>query len=208
MECEWGLGDQDDEEKWDTIWAWKDETGDKLVGQPRAVFEVLLLLSAEQRDWALVTSVLREMGTRRVSLRSAVTAALFTYVDTAQHAVALFETLKRENVKVHLHAYYAMMAALQRIEEEEEAATLLSRWDDSGTVTGDMMDFIVAGTDEQLFPETNPLVAKVNGRDPRKDVSAALDGLLRKDRAVLHTAGPPAVGVPDGPQVLHRVSYR
>eukprot|EP01062_Namystynia_karyoxenos_P058661 TRINITY_DN50177_c0_g1_i1.p1 TRINITY_DN50177_c0_g1~~TRINITY_DN50177_c0_g1_i1.p1 ORF type:complete len:435 (+),score=138.41 TRINITY_DN50177_c0_g1_i1:154-1305(+) len=157
---------------------------DVLEGQPRAVYETLLVLSAEARDWINVNALIDLMGQRGIALRSVVTAALFGYVENTNRALHLFERLKRSNVRLHLNTYYALMASFQKVEEREQGGTLHDKWVDTQLASGDMVDFIVGGVDDQIFPETNPL-ARVGGRDPQREAAAAIRELLDRDREVI-----------------------
>eukprot|EP00659_Diplonema_papillatum_P016245 gene16245-24902_t len=121
----------------------EDSDSDILRNQPTAVYETLLILSAEHQDWVNVTALLREMGHRGLQFRSVVAAGLFEYVTTTQMGLNLFEVLKKENVRLHLHTYYALMRSLERIESNETALSHNAQWHEKGELTGDMVDFIV-----------------------------------------------------------------
>eukprot|EP01063_Lacrimia_lanifica_P004753 TRINITY_DN12703_c0_g1_i1.p1 TRINITY_DN12703_c0_g1~~TRINITY_DN12703_c0_g1_i1.p1 ORF type:complete len:352 (+),score=147.30 TRINITY_DN12703_c0_g1_i1:92-1147(+) len=162
-------------------------TGDDVLRhQPAALYEVLLVMCAEHHDWVNVTALLRELGKRNVPLRSVVAAALFEYVTSAQMGLNLFEVLKKEGVKLHLHTYYALLRALDRLEEAETAMNLNAAWHEKGEVSGEMLDFIVSGPQDGLFPETS-VAGSISGSDPKEDVEKAISDLLRQDREVLYS---------------------
>eukprot|EP01064_Diplonema_japonicum_P031895 TRINITY_DN584_c2_g2_i1.p1 TRINITY_DN584_c2_g2~~TRINITY_DN584_c2_g2_i1.p1 ORF type:complete len:345 (+),score=55.04 TRINITY_DN584_c2_g2_i1:46-1080(+) len=156
---------------------------DVLAGQPLSVYETLLLLCAEAQDWINTTALVREMGHRNVHLRAPVAAALFNYIQTAQTALNLFEVLKKEGVKIHLHTYQAMLRVLDRIEESDRGMAFKAQWEETGDVSGDMMDFILNGSEDTLFPETSPYLNTVSNQDPKVEVERAISELLHVDRA-------------------------
>eukprot|EP01065_Artemidia_motanka_P027875 TRINITY_DN33072_c0_g1_i1.p1 TRINITY_DN33072_c0_g1~~TRINITY_DN33072_c0_g1_i1.p1 ORF type:complete len:363 (+),score=147.04 TRINITY_DN33072_c0_g1_i1:64-1152(+) len=168
-----------------------------LVGQPRAVFEVTLLLAVESDSWLAVDKVLSWMGdpARAVPVRGVMAGVLFSRVHDANKAVRLFELMKKSGVPLHINAYYSVSAALQRIEEADMAAGLKERWLQRGsaadTVDGDMVDFIVGGCEDQLFPETNPLTRMIAGQDAEQATTRAVQQLLDSERQLIRTDAAP-----------------
>ena len=132
-----------------TLWTPSDEgvvsagKQDLLSDQPTALYEALLLMAAESGDWLNVHALLREYGLRNVQFRSTVAAALLSYTSSPQMALSLFEVLKKENVKLHIHTYLALMRFFSVAEEEDTAGTLSAEYQEKGEVTADMVDFIL-----------------------------------------------------------------
>eukprot|EP01061_Rhynchopus_euleeides_P018375 TRINITY_DN30392_c0_g1_i1.p1 TRINITY_DN30392_c0_g1~~TRINITY_DN30392_c0_g1_i1.p1 ORF type:complete len:360 (+),score=162.80 TRINITY_DN30392_c0_g1_i1:59-1081(+) len=156
-----------------------------LHNQPTALYEVLVLMCAETKDWVNVHALLREYGLRNIQFRSVVAAALFDFTSSPQMALSLFEVLKKENVRLHLHTYLALLRSFDVAEEKEIASTLNTEWHQRGEVTADMVDFIVDGHCDNLMPETAPYLGRIDSSDPKEDIDAAIRDLLNKDKALL-----------------------
>eukprot|EP01060_Flectonema_neradi_P011551 TRINITY_DN18608_c0_g1_i1.p1 TRINITY_DN18608_c0_g1~~TRINITY_DN18608_c0_g1_i1.p1 ORF type:complete len:341 (+),score=61.70 TRINITY_DN18608_c0_g1_i1:38-1060(+) len=154
------------------------EADDVLRGQPVVLYEVLLLLCAEQQDWLNVFALLSEMGGRGVQFRTAVAASLFEFVQSTQQGIKVFVHLRESGVRMHINTYYALIRSLDKIEEREMADNLRIQLEGENEVTGEMIDFVVRGNKDAIHPETTPFVGHLLNSEPVAEVNKAITELL------------------------------
>jgi hypothetical protein len=86
---------------------------------------------------------------------------LFARCQSYPEALSVFHCLRKSNVKLNMHAYYAMCFCLQRLEEESWALRFQEKVKKSGKLSPQAAQFILDGCAEQLLPESKPWLGRV-----------------------------------------------
>lgn len=76
-------------------------------------------------------------------------------------ALGLFHSMRKAAVRMDMHAYYAMLFCLQRLEEESWAAKYREQLLKTDELSAEALQFILQGCDNQLVPESEPWRGRV-----------------------------------------------
>lgn len=86
---------------------------------------------------------------------------LFARVNNYPEALAIFHAMRKSNVRMNTHAYYAMTFCLQRLEEESWALRHRQKLSETDELSPEAIQFILDGPPGQLMPENKPWLGRV-----------------------------------------------
>ncbi len=86
---------------------------------------------------------------------------VFARCATYSEALAVFHAMRKAGVRMNMHAYYAMLFCLQRLEEESWAVKFRDDIARNDEVDAQALQFILDGAPGQLLPENKPWLGRV-----------------------------------------------